>query len=105
MWRSHETPLQEYELSGLTVLRKESPPANPAGALTWVRAKALWVELAPVGKRRSRDLEDERFIAAALAARAKAILSYDGDLLSLEKPFGISVTRPSAFLVWMEARE
>jgi predicted nucleic acid-binding protein len=63
------------------------------------------VEPAPLGRRRSRDLKDDRFLAAALAARAKAIVSYDDDLLALEKPFGIPVMRPAAFLAWMDARD
>ena len=58
----------------------------------------------PLGKRRSRDVEDERFIAAALSAKAHAIVSYDGDLLALEKPFGIPIMRPAAFLTWIEGR-
>ena len=96
--------LTEYEARAPAVLAQESPRANARGALTWVRAKALWVEPAPLGKRRSRDRKDEPFIAAALGARAKAIVSYDDDLLTLEKPFGIPIMRPAAFLAWIEAR-
>ena len=92
----------EYESRVPTVLASEAPQANALGALTWVRAKALWVEPSPLGKQRSRDLKDERFIAAALAGHAKAIVSYDRDLLVLRKPFGISIMRPAAFLAWME---
>jgi predicted nucleic acid-binding protein len=54
-----------------------------------------------LGKQRSRDLNDEPFIAAALAARAQAIVSYDNDLLALKKPFGVSMLRPVAFLLWL----
>ena len=96
--------LAEYDSRVPAVLATESPQANAFGALAWVRAKALWVEPAPLGKQRSRDIKDERFIAAALAAKAKAIVSYDGDLLALEKPFGISIMRPAAFLAWMETQ-
>ena len=94
----------EYESRVPAVLAVEVPRANALGALAWVRAKALWVESSPLGKQRSRDLKDERFIAAALAGRARAILSYDRDLLALQKPFGIPILRPAAFLVWMEQR-
>ena len=62
----------------------------------------MWVEPAPLGRQRSRDVKDERFIAAALSANAKAIVSYDRDLLALEKPFGIPILRPARFLLWME---
>jgi len=96
--------MEEYESRIPAVLAEEAPQANAHGALAWVRAKALWVEPAPLGKQRSRDLKDEKFVAAALAANAKAIVSYDLDLLALEKPFGIPILRPAAFLVWMENR-
>ena len=86
------------------VLAHEAPGANALGALAWLRAKALWVEPAPLGRQRSRDIEDERFLAAALSANANAIVSYDRDLLILEKPFGIPILRPTAFLLWTEAQ-
>ncbi len=77
--------LQRLQCSA--VLADESPRANADGTLTWVRAKTLWVEPALLGKRRSRDLKDERFIAAALAARAKAIgVSYPGRTIRIRKP-------------------
>ena len=94
----------EYESRVTAVLAVEVPRANALGALAWVRAKALWVEPSPLGKQRSRDLKDERFIAAALAGHARVVVSYDRDLLALQKPFGIPILRPAAFLVWMEQR-
>ena len=96
--------MAEYELRVPAVLAEEAPQANALGALTWIRAKALWVEPAPLGKQRSRDVQDERFIAAGLTVNAKAIVSYDRDLLALQKPFGIPVMRPAAFLLWTENR-
>jgi uncharacterized protein len=94
--------IAEYDLRIPAVLAKECPTANVRGAMTWMKAKALWVIPAPLGKQRSRDIKDEKFIAAALAANAGAIVSYDDDLLTLHKPFGIPVMRPPAFLRWME---
>ena len=93
---------EEYESRVPAVLAQEAPQANASGALAWLRAKAMWVEPAPLGRQRSRDVKDERFIAAALSANAKAIVSYDRDLLALEKPFGIPILRPARFLLWME---
>ena len=92
----------EYESRVPAVLAQEAPQANASGALAWLRAKAIWVEPTPLGRQRSRDVKDERFIAAALSANAKAIVSYDRDLLALEKPFGIPILRPARFLLWME---
>ena len=94
--------MAEYDLRVPAVLAQEAPQTNARGALAWLRAKALWVEPAPLGRQRSRDLKDEKFLAAALSANAKAIVSYDRDLLVLEKPFGISILKPVGFLLWME---
>lgn len=91
----------EYGTRVPAILAAEVPTANARGALAWVRGKGLWVEASPLGKQRSRDIKDERFIAAALAGHAKAIVSYDHDLLVLEKPFGIPIMRPAAFLNWV----
>jgi predicted nucleic acid-binding protein len=96
--------MDEYESRVPIVLAQEAPQASALGSLAWVRAKALWIEPVPLGKQRSRDLKDEPFIAAALAAFAKAIVSYDNDLLILKKPFGIPIMRPSAFLLWLRAK-
>jgi predicted nucleic acid-binding protein len=60
--------------------------------------KVKLVEPAPWGKQRSRDAKDDPYLAAALAARARFIVTYDQDLLDLEKPFGIEIIRPAQFL-------
>jgi predicted nucleic acid-binding protein len=92
--------LREYEQRAPEILAVEAPHANVIGPLAWIRDKAWLVEPVPLGKRRSRDIKDERFLAAALAASAEAIVSYDEDLLVLEKPFGITILRPPRFLDW-----
>ena len=53
---------------------------------------------APLGKQRSRDPKDDPYLACALAARARFIISRDPDLLDLGKPFGIEIVTPRAFL-------
>lgn len=53
---------------------------------------------APLGKRRGRDPEDERYLAAALGAQAAALVSNDRVLLSLGKPFGVPILTPIEFL-------
>ncbi len=75
---------------------------NSAGALAWLRSKAKWVELAPLGKRRSRDPEEDPFLACALAARAAFVVTRDDDLLVLGKPFGIEIITPARFLAWLQ---
>jgi predicted nucleic acid-binding protein len=62
------------------------------------RTQGKVYEPALVGKSRSRDPEDDAFLACALASRAKTIISRDEDLLVLEKPFGIEILTPRQFL-------
>jgi predicted nucleic acid-binding protein len=38
------------------------------------------------------------FLACALSAGAKFIVSSDQDLLALEKPFGIEIIQPALFI-------
>jgi len=74
------------------------PEVNPQPKLAWIKSKARLVEPSPLGKRRSRDVKDDIYLAAALGAGAEYIVTYDKDLLSLEKPFGIETIRPAEFL-------
>ena len=71
---------------------------NYAGLLSWIEKYALVVEPAPLGKGRSRDPQDDIFLACALSARANCIVSDDQDLLDLGKPFGIEIVRPAQFI-------
>ena len=71
---------------------------DPWPILNWYCDFVRKVEPAPVGKQRSRDLQDDPYLACALAARAQFIVSRDSDLLSLGKPFGIEIVTPRAFL-------
>jgi predicted nucleic acid-binding protein len=45
-----------------------------------------------------RDPKDDKFIEAALAAKASLLLARDTDLTDLEKPFGIEIVTPRQFL-------
>jgi len=71
---------------------------NYAGLLSWIEKHALAVEPVPLGKGRSRDPKDDIFLACAVSARAKFIVSNDQDLLALGKPFGIEILRPAQFI-------
>tara|TARA_B100000508_G_scaffold120707_1_gene101973 strand:- start:721 stop:1122 length:402 start_codon:yes stop_codon:yes gene_type:complete len=46
----------------------------------------------------SRDFDDDKFIAAAIASGCKIIVSGDGDLLYISGYAGISVLKPSTFV-------
>jgi len=56
------------------------------------------VEPAPLGKQRSRDAKDDPYLACALGARAKLIVTRDDDLLAMGKPFGIEIITPRELL-------
>jgi uncharacterized protein len=71
---------------------------NPEPWLQWIERKAKVFEPVPLGKRRSRDPDDDPFLACALACHARIVVSKDKDLLVLEKPFGIEILPPRPFL-------
>jgi putative PIN family toxin of toxin-antitoxin system len=73
------------------------PGVNPEPWLDWIESKAKVYEPSPLG-RRSRDPEDDPFLACALASGAKAIVSKDRDLLALKKPFGFPILTPRQFI-------
>ncbi|MGO9479555.1 MAG: putative toxin-antitoxin system toxin component, PIN family [Limisphaerales bacterium] len=66
--------------------------------LTWYYDRVKLVEPAPLGKQRSRDVKDDPYLACALAAGSKIIVSRDDDLLALQKPFGIQILTPRELL-------
>jgi putative PIN family toxin of toxin-antitoxin system len=90
--------LAEYEAVIPETLAEETPKIDPLPKLAWIRNKSRLVEPAPLGKRRSRDAKDDIYLAAAIAASATYIITYDKDLLTLGKPFGIEIIRPPEFL-------
>ena len=72
---------------------------DPEPWLQWIERKAKVYEPIPLGKRRSRDPNDDPFLACALACGAKFVVSKDKDLLVLEKPFGLEILPPHQFLL------
>jgi len=66
--------------------------------LEWLRKHAVSVSPLPLGKQRSRDVDDDIFIACALGAGAKTIISDDEDLLSLRKAVGVSIIHTAQFI-------
>lgn len=88
---------EEYAEIGRRVALK-FPQVNPAPWLDWIERRAKVFEPAPLGKQRSRDRDDDPFLACALASGAKIIVSKDEDLLALEKPFGIEILTPRQLL-------
>jgi uncharacterized protein len=79
-------------------LKSSFPQINPNPVLNWISRKAKLYDPALLGKQRSRDADDDIFLACALASGASVVVSKDKDLLSLEKPFGIEILTPREFL-------
>lgn len=95
--------LNEYEATARRVGQERGFAAMVEPALRWLERSSSWVDPAPLGKRRSRDPTDDKFLAAALAGGARHLVAYDDDLLALEKPFGIAILKPEDFLRLLEA--
>lgn len=93
-----EAILAEYDAIIPETLAKEVPEVDPQPKLDWIRRRAELIEPAALGKRRSRDAKDDIYLAAALAGSASFVVSYDKDLLAMEKPFGVEIIRPAEFL-------
>jgi predicted nucleic acid-binding protein len=96
--------VQETNQVTVDLIRQKNPPHNAAARLTWYLEKVKLVDPAPLGKQRSRAATDDPYLAAALGAKADCILTFDKDLLSLEKPFGIPIITPAQFLKAMKLR-
>ena len=90
--------LAETRETAIRLIDQQAPAHNAAGRLTWYLDTVRIVDPIPLGKARSRAPKDDPYLAAALAAKAEAIVTYDRDLLVLEKPFGIRIVRPIEFL-------
>ena len=80
-------------------LSRKRSGVNPRPTLDWLLTTAHFVNAAPLGKQRSRDLKDDPYLACALGAGAKLLVSNDRDLLDLEKPFGVAIITPVQLLL------
>lgn len=96
---AHATEETLTELNELLADRGDRAKHSPAAILSWYLNQVKRVEPAPLGKQRSRDLKDDPYLACALGAGAKIIVTRDDDLLVLEKPFGIQIVTPRELLV------
>lgn len=92
-----EAILEEYRSLAARIGRRECPDKDPTPFLDWIWRVALLVDLSPLGKRHSRDANDDTFLACALASHAEFIVTKDKDLLSLNKPFGVEIVTPREF--------
>jgi putative PIN family toxin of toxin-antitoxin system len=91
-----ETTIQE--LIDLVGEKRDHGSHSPEQIVTWYLDNVKRVQPAPLGKQRSRDPKDDPYLACALGAGAKIIVSRDQDLLTLGKPFGIEIITPRQLL-------
>ena len=88
-----------HELEGLTAEITSKAKFSPQAILEWYYERVNIVEPHPLGKQRSRDIKDDPYLACALGAGAKIIVTRDEDLLVLGKPFGIHIITPRELLI------
>jgi putative PIN family toxin of toxin-antitoxin system len=88
----------EYDRVLYRVKNQEGFDTDIESWLDTMRISALWIT--PVKLRESvcRDRHDDKFIEAALAAGARTLIARDSDLTVLDKPFGIEILTPRAWL-------
>jgi predicted nucleic acid-binding protein len=89
---------QEYADTIPRILAEEKRPVDAEQELARLLKLAHFVDPAPLGKRRSRDVADDRYLAAALGAGATCVVTNDRDLLVLGKPFGVAMLTPLEFI-------
>jgi len=88
----------EYERVLEDVKREEGFAADLSPWLEGLKVAAVWVTPLPLDRRVCRDPNDDKFIEAALAAGAQTLIARDPDLTVLQKPFGIEILTPRAWL-------
>jgi predicted nucleic acid-binding protein len=71
---------------------------NWANWLDWLKRASKFHESVPVRKTVRRDPNDDPVVMSAVAAHAAFIVTTDGDLLSLGKPYGVACVTPRVFL-------
>jgi putative PIN family toxin of toxin-antitoxin system len=90
--------LEETRAVTVELIRQKRPRHNATARLTWYLERVILVEPAPLGKQRCRDPGDDSYLSVALAAKAQFLVTFDKDLLSLQKPFGVGVITPAQLL-------
>lgn len=90
--------LDEYRRAGAELAAKY--PAREEAltpVLALVAMNATLVDAAPLSERVSADPDDDKFLAAAIAANVKMVVSGDQDLLDVSGWRNIKVLTPRAF--------
>ena len=91
------------ELEEKLVAKARLPAAEARAVIRAVRADAGVVKAVPLPKPVCRDADDDLILAAALAAKADAIVTGDQDLLVLKQFKGIPILNPRDCLALLAA--
>jgi len=94
----------EYETRIPAILAQKCPQVDPLPVFHWLLGVARFVRPVPLGRQRSRDLKDDRYLACAMGAEAEFVVSNDRDLLVLGKPFGVAIVTPVQLLLYVRGR-
>jgi putative PIN family toxin of toxin-antitoxin system len=100
-----EAVFDEYVRTAWRLKEREHLERDPSPWLEAFQLSATWVSPTPFGEPICRDRKDDKFIEAALAAESCLLIARDHDLTILEKPFGISILTPRAFLAMLTRTE
>ena len=79
-------------------LSERFPGIDIGPALDLIAAVAELVETPPLREAACRDPDDDKFLACALAAQARYVVSGDRDLLAVSPYRGVTVVRPRDFI-------
>jgi uncharacterized protein len=90
--------LIEYARQGRRLAEKLRSDRNVEAWINWFRRSGQMLTPAPFNSPVSRDLDDDKFLAAAVAGGARYLVTRDKDLLALGKPFGVQIIEDRAFL-------
>ena len=91
--------LEEYRRVGLELSKGREPLVGMLEALlAMLTVHAVLVNAPPLDERVSEDPDDDMFLAAALAANARLIVSGDKHLLRVSGWRGIEVLKPRPFV-------
>jgi len=93
-----EEIFEEYERVLVRTRDREGFTTDLSPWLETLRKHTLWVEPITLNEPICRDVSDDKFIGAALASDARTVIARDPDLTILEKPFGIAILTPRAWL-------
>lgn len=85
-------------------LAARAPGVDLGPILELIATRATLVDAAPLSEPVCRDPHDDKFLACALAAEARYIVSGDQDLLVLSPFEGVAVLSPTAFVEQVSQR-